>query len=133
DLGGDDSFQDMTLAANADKTMNGAYEEDEIRHEKSKLPTDRDARTVAGVASDYLESGLHVPEGGAYDPDEGFELEVSLKPDEPEEAPQPKPKRGGRGLGQIRLEKKEVRPSFDPSEEMTEAGVGLDSNELEVE
>jgi serine/threonine protein kinase len=124
DLGQErDAFQDATVASD---DGGSSYDEGEIQHAKSKEPTDRDGRTVAGATSDYIESGLRVPEGGAYDPqDDGIDLDVSGASNEPAERPHPKPKRGGRGLGQIKLEKKELRSEFDPSEEMTEAGSSL--------
>jgi serine/threonine protein kinase len=99
---------------------------------------DSDSRTVAGVTSDFVSSGLKPPQGGAYErsqsSDEGVDVELSER-SELTESPKPKPKRGGRGIGAIKLSKApaveaKVRRGHDFSEEMTDAGETAEESQL---
>ncbi|MCK6550968.1 PEGA domain-containing protein, partial [Myxococcota bacterium] len=111
-------------------------EESELPVPRSNRDVDADSRTVAGVVSDYEYAGVKVPDGGAYDPEEGFELDLDGG-EQAVEIPKPKPKRGGQGLGAIKLAKKPVEVEdddpparFDSSEEMTEAGAAVEREAL---
>jgi serine/threonine protein kinase len=117
-----------------------SFEEGVIQHQKSTQATDTDSRTVAGVSSDFIGAGLPVPKDGTYDEEEGIDLvfgeSTSATVDELRKGT-PKPKRGGRGLGQIKLSRVAAPTidrlpsgadpgSFDSSEEMTESGSSLE-------
>lgn len=90
-------------------------EEPELPVPRSDRDVDLDARTVAGVTSDFLAAGLNVPVGGAYDPHRHQEVELEIEPSAVP-SPSPPPKRGQERLGAIKLQKVALHAPEPPGE-----------------
>lgn len=98
-------------------TIRAMDEEPELPVPRVDRGEELDARTVAGVTSDYLAAGVEIPMGGDY---EGADDPVAVF-DEPPTMPPTGPKKRGQeveALGAIRLERVELRHN----EEVTHKG-----------
>ncbi len=99
------------------QTVRAMDEEPALPMPKSDRDMDLDARTVAGVTSDYLVAGVRPPEG-AYE-----EEETRAPPSAPDYSiPAPAAKRGQENLGAIQLNRVSIEQDFG-SEEHTEGQI----------